>query len=74
MTNETIILRELHRRSKLKEDARCLSYRELETEPFCMNSPSSHMSRLRKKYKEIRAYDRINTHTQKDYKVFKWVK
>ena len=49
-SNETIILKELRKRSKLKGDDRFISYRELECAPFCMNSPSSHMSRLRKKH------------------------
>ena len=71
VNHEQIILRELHKRAKLKDEARFISYRELECEPYNMNSPSSHMSRLRKKHPEIKVFDRINCSTGKDFKVFR---
>ena len=50
MTQLQQLLIEMRRRSKLKGDFQFISYRELECEPFYMNSPTSQMSRLEKKH------------------------
>lgn len=69
VTQEQQLLIEMRKRAKLKDDARYISYRELECPPFHFNSPASIMNRLSKKH-TIKDGNRIGSRGA-TYKVYR---